>query len=202
MSLSSIAFHKHHSCPGKCRLPASLLPDAGLRGARCLCWSGVEGSRGRKVNCTHLGRVEGKLEGTSVGCSCWLCCSCRLSGKVFARKGSAAQVVVVGSVRGLGAQAKWGGQGNGNPPPPRQAPPWALPVACSPARPLQAPAEISQEEAIQAGSASAGPSALRCATRIRRAWAVQGGLGSPSPGSPQRQAAAARTGAPRPAETW
>lgn len=42
--------------------------------------------------------------------------------RVFGRKGSAAQVVVVGGVRGLGTPAKCGGQGNRNLPPAQGSP--------------------------------------------------------------------------------
>lgn len=150
MGLSSPAFHKHHSCLGKCGLPAGLLPDSGRRGARYLCWSGVEGSGRRRLKCKHLGLVGGKPEGTRVGCPRWL------SGKVFGRKGSAAQVVV-GGLRGQGHRS-----GKQKLPHPHHRLPPGLsqwPPALR-GQTLQASAEISQGEA-----SPAGPSALRCPPR-------------------------------------
>ena len=129
MCPSSTAFRKHFCMTGKCRLPP---PDAGPPGARCLCWSGVEGSRGRKVKCKHVGLLEVKRRADM-----WALLSGVL-GRVFGRKGSAAKVVVCGRPRPGSSGRVRRREGSRTPPtPPAQAPPWTLPAAPSPSPTLQ-----------------------------------------------------------------
>lgn len=128
--LSSTAFHKH-SCGASagCLLACSLTLS--------LCWSGVGGSRGRRVKCQHVGLVEVRAEAGRVGSSSGVL------GRVFGRKGSVAKVGVCG-VRGLGAQAECEGEREAGffpaplpRPPQARLPPGALPEAASPSWTLQ-----------------------------------------------------------------